>query len=587
MSDRVNGNGRSGVGGMLLVVLASGAMVGLVLGVWTARLNHLGALDALVLAAHLTGLYTVVSAVFIVPASLLLAVFGYPPTARRALALVTAGYVIINGATRYISSVQLISVTPHMTLVGLLDATVVLTAALAAGGLIAARRSALGVGLAVLLIGCLEIFHQLHEPSRRLDLSRYASGDVAPRPIEVEPAIESERLRETKLAIFGVDGLAWELLIPLMERGAAPNFRALVDGAALGHLSTLFYCRSPALWETISTGRTPFEHGIADHVHHAFPGVGDVVRHFPRFPLANSLMGINRLLVATAPFGPWAKRGSDSTDARAARFWEVASANGTTVGIYNWLNASPAAPVRGFVWGYKDLPPRRFPPDLDAGWTTPPKPVARPGMEWIEGSIAVESAEFAHFLALARQFDPELLAYYTHYGDGANHLNWKREAHGDAIFFPGLRAPALEPGPAMTRAMRLLDEQLGDYLRRLPEDATFMVVSDHGFDFRGYEHDNSPPGVLIVRGPAIRPGLIEDASLYDVAPTVLHILGLPVADDMQRAPLRIAAPGSILDREPTRVATHGTATTPLTGTAPSEDSLREQEEYLKALGYVN
>jgi predicted AlkP superfamily phosphohydrolase/phosphomutase len=275
-------------------------------------------------------------------------------------------------------------------------------------------------------------------------------------------------------------------------------------------------------------------------------------------------------------------------DAQAARFWDVASARGETVGIYNWLNTSPATEVKGFLWGFGAVPPNRYPVDLDPDWEAPREPPAGPGSAWAEGMLPSQQAEFDHFVDLARRFDPDLLAYYTHFGDGVNHLNWKREAHDDAFFFPGLLTHDFEPGEATVIAMRFIDAILGEYRRRLPDDTTFLVVSDHGFDFRGYEHDNGPAGVVIARGPSIQPGLIEGASLYDVAPTVLHILGLPVADDMESGPLRIAAAGSPLDREPERIATHGPAARPLTSDTPASPAdAREHEEYLKALGYVN
>jgi arylsulfatase A-like enzyme len=135
--------------------------------------------------------------------------------------------------------------------------------------------------------------------------------------------------------------------------------------------------------------------------------------------------------------------------------------------------------------------------------------------------------------------------------------------------------------------MQFVDELLGEYMGRLPSDATLVVVSDHGFDFWGCEHDNSPAGVLIVRGPAIQSGVFDNASLYDVAPTLLHVLGLPVADDMEGAPLPIARSGGELDREPTRVASHGRPSRPLAAERPNAESLEKHEEYLRALGYVN
>jgi arylsulfatase A-like enzyme len=121
----------------------------------------------------------------------------------------------------------------------------------------------------------------------------------------------------------------------------------------------------------------------------------------------------------------------------------------------------------------------------------------------------------------------------------------------------------------------------------VPDDAVFVIMSDHGFDFRMYEHDNGPPGVLIVGGPGIRPGQFENASVYDVAPTLLRLMDLPVAEDMQGKPLEIGLPGSVLSHEPVRVATHGAAAESLSPEQVSKEELDRLKEQLRALGYVN
>jgi predicted AlkP superfamily phosphohydrolase/phosphomutase len=40
-------------------------------------------------------------------------------------------------------------------------------------------------------------------------------------------------------------------------------------------------------------------------------------------------------------------------------------------------------------------------------------------------------------------------------------------------------------------------------------------------------------GIAILTGAGMPDHLVEDATLYDIAPTVLHAMGLPVPDDMR------------------------------------------------------
>ena len=58
--------------------------------------------------------------------------------------------------------------------------------------------------------------------------------------------------------------------------------------------------------------------------------------------------------------------------------------------------------------------------------------------------------------------------------------------------------------------------------------------------------DHRPEGILIATGPPIRPGAEPaEASLLDIAPTVLSLLGIHVPDDMDGRILT-----ELLDQEP-------------------------------------
>jgi predicted AlkP superfamily phosphohydrolase/phosphomutase len=90
-------------------------------------------------------------------------------------------------------------------------------------------------------------------------------------------------------------------------------------------------------------------------------------------------------------------------------------------------------------------------------------------------------------------------------------------------------------------------------------------------------------GVLIVQGPEVRHGRIANARLEDIAPTILHLLGVPVAEDMdgrvlttlftdafQRHPVTYQSPLEINDSP-------GGLTAAMQATV---------EEHLRGLGYL-
>ena len=100
--------------------------------------------------------------------------------------------------------------------------------------------------------------------------------------------------------------------------------------------------------------------------------------------------------------------------------------------------------------------------------------------------------------------------------------------------------------------------------------------------------DHERAGVLIAAGPRLaRRGERGTASILDVAPTVLHLLGLPVHSEMQGRALtdllRDPTPPRVVPEADDPGFDQGTAhlDQPFT---PTE--LRELEERLRALGYL-
>ncbi|MEE9291360.1 MAG: tetratricopeptide repeat protein, partial [Acidobacteriota bacterium] len=150
----------------------------------------------------------------------------------------------------------------------------------------------------------------------------------------------------------------------------------------------------------------------------------------------------------------------------------------------------------------------------------------------------------------------------------------------------------------------------GEILER-DREATVIVMSDHGFsstDGRpreikpfiegqpGLWHDMR--GIFLIGGPGVSSGEIPLVTLYDIAPTILYLLGLPVASDMPGKVLDAALSPDLLERYPAaRVPTYEVLVTAsgeqggqpeaasdgqfLTGGAEAE--ILEQ---LRSLGYI-
>jgi len=67
-----------------------------------------------------------------------------------------------------------------------------------------------------------------------------------------------------RVLLFGVDGLTFRILHPLMERGLLPNFQRLQNGGVQGVLKSTVPPMTPPGWMSISTGLSPAKHGVYD-----------------------------------------------------------------------------------------------------------------------------------------------------------------------------------------------------------------------------------------------------------------------------------------------------------------------------------
>jgi hypothetical protein len=98
--------------------------------------------------------------------------------------------------------------------------------------------------------------------------------------------------------------------------------------------------------------------------------------------------------------------------------------------------------------------------------------------------------------------------------------------------------------------------------------------------------DHRVEGILIMAGDRIARGEITGATVYDIAPTVLALYGLPKAQDMRGKVLWGAFDKSIRpDMFPETLATYETGKSG-PGGAVSSPVDKELMERLKALGYL-
>jgi predicted AlkP superfamily phosphohydrolase/phosphomutase/Tfp pilus assembly protein PilF len=373
---------------------------------------------------------------------------------------------------------------------------------------------------------------------RRLDLD---SIDF----LSVVDGYKSE-LSSTKLLVIGLDGADWEIMDPLMAAGKLPNLERLVRTGARAKLLSISPMLSPVIWTTVATGVEPSRHGIID------------------------------FLIEDPETG--GRQPVTSAQRQVPTVWEILSRSGLKVGIVAWWASWPADPLRGYLvsdrlayqlFGYRSDPDdsrgKTWPPDLYEEIrpliTAPDHVLWNEVVPYLSGprsrreEFGAEEQELLDGLrtliasgetylsiadTLSQQMQPDLEVVYFEGTDTVGHM-----------FMP-YRLPAL-PGVdqqridsfsnIVDRYYETADRYVGQLLEGHGEEWTVMVLSDHGFasdatrprstDSRighgGAADWHRRFGALILSGDKIASGgKIDEASVYDIAPTIMALFGQPI-----------------------------------------------------------
>jgi len=400
----------------------------------------------------------------------------------------------------------------------------------------------------------------------------------APRQADIQAAVPGF----PRVAIIGVDGCDWEKLEPLIASGKVPTFARLVENGCYGPLLSLDELISPRIWTTIATGKDPEKHGIYDFVNE---------RGVP----------VNATMV------------------RAAPVWRIASAGGATVAVVGWYVTWPAERVHGVLISDRLHSLMRGPVQMLHSLTGTPtnarlesfghfsfdpgyKAYSPSDKRYQQNRIVDEPLRWGYlrdliYSTLARWllpvYKPDFTAMYFRGVDFVQHFFWK---YSDPEPFGDVSPEDEEAyGEVIGNYYVYQDSILEELLRALGDDVNVMVVSDHGFRPR-LEIDPKRPqltgmhdrrGVFIASGPAFKAtGYLEGATVYDIAPTALAVMGLPVAEDMDGRVLTETIRESHLEVFPLRSTP---SYEPALGRVESEldstmdESIREQ---LRSLGYI-
>lgn len=381
---------------------------------------------------------------------------------------------------------------------------------------------------------------------------------------------DSDPQADTKVLIVGFDALDMLILERLGQRGEVPNFERMIDEGSSGLLRSLEPILSPLIWTSIATGVTPDKHGIFD------------------FIVVDPASGVGVPVT------------SRMREARA--LWNIAGARRKRVAFVGWLATWPAERVNGIMvtdrLSYHSAAvsdESRLSLCSPSSYVETAERVARDvgplDVATLREYINITEEEFETAAAetydisnpvnnlrliritseiyrrlalkILREERPDLMGVYFEETDSVGHLFVPYERP----LLPGVTEEQAEKyGGAMDAAYRNMDRILGELIDLAGDEYNIIVLSDHGFKTGEARPRSAPPprepgaarwhrlqGTLMMRGPQIKAGVtLHGASVLDIAPTVLGIMGLPVAENMDGGPLVEAIDDEFLSRYPIR-----------------------------------
>jgi predicted AlkP superfamily phosphohydrolase/phosphomutase len=154
--------------------------------------------------------------------------------------------------------------------------------------------------------------------------------------------------------------------------------------------------------------------------------------------------------------------------------------------------------------------------------------------------------------------------------------------------------------PLIGEVLRREDVYTGPHVEHAPDiilrprepSDIFFGLADFGhhktvdtvYRYSGMHRDH---GLLIMNGPGVRKGSeIQDADIYDLAPTILHGMGLPTPPDMDGRVLAGALSPGYLEAFPVQTGPLSSKVNASSGADYSDEAEREILERLEGLGYL-
>lgn len=354
--------------------------------------------------------------------------------------------------------------------------------------------------------------------------------------------------KKPRVVVIGVNGMELDVIRPLLVKGELPNLASVIKRGAYGKLRTVDAPNCPRVYSTLFTSTKPEEHGVTGFI------VGGIT--------ANTNM------------------------LKQEPIWSFLSKKGVTVGMANVPATFPVLPVNGYmisgmltrgkncedgvlcapkiseVEGGDPVYPASMKQeiiknvgDIYIDCERMPSAEQLKGHEkevidaWLKKVDVIRDQQTKLFDYLMTSHPTDFTWFVQSCEDRTGHWLYPIAPY-NAGYNPKINSVSPDAFPNQYVAF---DKVLGSILKHVDDDTYLFIVSDHGIKpLREFEqsdphahmdhekttpviakHDfadgDDVPGSFFAMGPGIKHDLRLmgfEASVYDVAPTILHIYGI-------------------------------------------------------------
>ncbi len=280
---------------------------------------------------------------------------------------------------------------------------------------------------------------------------------------------ESAKIKR-KVAVFGLDGVTFDLLQPWLDQGRLPNLARLLGDGAQGRLRSTIPPVSASAWASFATGTNPGQHGLVDFTYPAAGGYDIQV--------------------------------TNSRRRAVPALWDIVGAAGGVSGVVSMPMTFPPQPMNGFMLC------SFLTPSADSVYTYPPalqeeitqangvfplhmseKGRGKDPRVFVKAvkQMEINRAKTVRYLLETQSWDLFLYVFET--TDNLQHEVWHLLDETHPMHDAQMAARVM---PDILAYYETVDRLLGEMLVLLPDDALVVALSDHGFGpFHKFFHINN------------------------------------------------------------------------------------------------